>query len=138
MSGFSFGGLYAENLGFFFFSIYIGFIWSMHDVHLLLSHVFGSVSGFVYMWKLSWASSFPKLFGISGFISNTNPPVHTLRKVCNFSFSLTFPLFLFFLMTRSLKFDRIVEIVEKPVGKSWFLVLGMYASGLKSFLAEKI
>ena len=42
--------------------------------------------------SLSWASSFPKL-GIFGFVSNTSPPIPTLKKVCNFSYSLTFPSF---------------------------------------------
>ena len=70
--------------------------------------------------SLSWASSFPKL-GIFGFVSNTSPPIPTLKRVCNFSYSLTFPSLLVLLVD----FDRIVEIVENPVGKSRFVMLGM-------------
>ena len=81
---------------FYFFSICIGFIWWMHDcLPVVVSCI----------WQCHWfclhVEAFLGIFlsqaiGISGFISNTNTPIPTLRKVCNFSSSLTFPLFLFF------------------------------------------
>ena len=51
---------YYENLGFFFQHVLVLFDGCM-IVHLLFSHVFGSVTSFVYMWKLSFFLFFDEI-----------------------------------------------------------------------------
>ena len=92
MSGFSFGGVYAENI--FFIFIFFQYVLVLFDgcmiVYLLLSHVFGSVTGFVYMWKLSWASSFPKLLASpASFPTQTHQSLHSERYAISAPLSLS-------------------------------------------------
>ena len=132
MSGFSFGGVYAENI--FFIFIFFQYVLVLFDgcmiVYLLLSHVFGSVTGFVYMWKLSWALPLPSYWHLRLHFQHKHTNPYT-QKGMQFQLLSHFPSLFVLLITRSLN-------VLKWLGKSWFLVLGMYSSGHKSFLAEKI